>query len=101
MVNFLTVSEVKFSVSYSSNPVNLGRVCNVCKSPQRRYILTPGYDKAPPQSKYLAYQQCLPGCVVVEKKPYNKTITLINGQKIIKLTNDISCKAYDGGKIDK
>ncbi|CAB4004073.1 Hypothetical predicted protein, partial [Paramuricea clavata] len=57
------VSEASFRASYSSNPVNLVRVCDVCKSPQRRYILTRGHAKVPPQSKYLAYQHCLPGCV--------------------------------------
>jgi hypothetical protein len=92
------VSEANFSASYSSNPVNLVRVCDVCQSPQRRYILTPDHAKVPPQSKYLAYQQCLPGCAVVNKETSYKTIELLNGQESIELTNDISCKAYDGGK---
>ena len=97
-VNFLAVSEASFVESYSSNPVNLVRVCDVCQSPQRRYILTRDHAKVPPQSKYLPYQQCLPGCAVVKKKTSYKAITLLNGKKFIKLTNDISCKAYDGGK---
>ena len=97
-VNFLAVSEASFRASYSSNPVNLVRVCDVCQSPQRRYILTRDHAKVPPQSKYLPYQQCLPGCAVVKKKTSYKAITLLNGKKFIKLTNDISCKAYDGGK---
>jgi hypothetical protein len=92
------LSEASFRASYSSNPVNLVRVCNVCKIPQRRYILTRGHAEVPPQSKYLAYQQCLPGCVVVKKETSYKTIALLNGQKFIKVTNDVSYKAYDGGK---
>ena len=98
MYIFLAVTEVYFNASYVNNPVNLVRQCSVCNSPQPRYNLIHEHVKALPQFKYLAYQQCLPGCVVVEKNASIKKVkfTSDDGVKIVNFTNDISCKAYDG-----
>ncbi|CAB4003601.1 Hypothetical predicted protein, partial [Paramuricea clavata] len=93
--------EVYFSANYSNNPVNLLRLCDACNSPQPRYKLIHGHEKAYSQFKYVAYQQCLPGCVVKSKKTCNVTITLTsNEEKIVNLENDTSCKAYDGGNAE-
>jgi hypothetical protein len=89
------VSEADFNASYTKNPVNLMRVCNVCNSAQPRYHLT--HNDAVPQLKYLAYKQCLPGSVALKKNTSKVRVTLINNKvKSVTLTNDASCKAYDG-----
>ena len=89
------MSEADFNANYTKNPVNLMRVCNVCNSAQPRYHLT---HNAVPPLKYLAYKQCLPGSVALNKSTSTHQITLIKGNKetFVTLTNDISCKAYDG-----
>ena len=89
------MSEADFNASYTKNPVNLMRVCNVCNSAQPRYHLT---HNAVPPLKYLAYKQCLPGSVALNKSTSTHKITLIKGDKetFVTLTNDILCKGYDG-----
>ena len=77
------------------------RVCNVCSNAQPRYKLHPKHINAVLQFKYLAYQQCLPGCVVVNQKlSDNETTLLYDNSFIVPLTNDILCKAYDGNRKD-
>ncbi|CAB4013038.1 Hypothetical predicted protein [Paramuricea clavata] len=90
------VPEVYFNAKYTKNPVNLMRVCDVCNSTQPRYSLAPEHENAVPQCKYLAYQQCLPGCVVVKHSRSEVVITYTYAGKFLNVTNDISCKAYDG-----
>ncbi|CAB4019963.1 Hypothetical predicted protein [Paramuricea clavata] len=97
---FLATTEVYFNASYANNPVNLIRQCNVCNSPQPRYNLIHEHVEALPQYKYLAYEQCLPGCVVVEKDATLKNIQFTSGDGLKIVTNDISCKAYDGRNKD-
>ena len=97
------MSEVYFKAKFSKNPVNLMRVCNVCNSTQPRYQLHPDHSNANPQSKYLAYRQCLPGCVVVQNNTsYEQTSVTFNSKvnKVL-LTNDILCQAYDGAKTQQ
>jgi hypothetical protein len=93
------VTEAYFNANYTKNPVNLIRVCNVCDSAQPRFKLNPDHVKATPPFKYLAYQQCLPGCIVLKNNQSDKTTMMTsNKQKNFPLTNDILCKAYDGAK---
>ena len=77
------------------------RVCNVCNSTQPRYKLHPKHVKTTPPFKYLAYQQCLPGCVVAENRTSEVKITLTYVVKSLNVTNDISCKAYDGENAER
>ena len=95
---FLAVTKNYFKANYSNNPVNLLNQCEVCKNPQPRYKLNSKHHSSTPTFKYLSYQQCLPGCVVVKNKIFKVTITFTsNVHKIVELTNDILCKLYDGG----
>ena len=96
------MSEAYFKAKYSKNPVNLIRVCNVCNNTQTRYKLHPKHDNVVLPYKYLAYQQCLPGCVVVKNETFNKQTSMLSGSlDNVSLTNDISCKAYDGTKTQQ
>ncbi|CAB4027508.1 Hypothetical predicted protein [Paramuricea clavata] len=96
------VSEAYFKAKFSKNPVNLMRVCNVCNSTQPRYQLHPDHFNANPQSKYLAYRQRLPGCVVVQNNTsYEETSKTFNKVDNVLLTNDILCEAYDGAKTQQ
>ncbi|CAB4023523.1 Hypothetical predicted protein [Paramuricea clavata] len=96
------VSEAYFKAKFSKNPVNLIRLCNVCNSAQPRYKLHPKHFNVVLPYKYLAYQQCLPGCVVVRNETSNKQTSMVFGSPVnIPLTNDISCKAYDGAKTQQ
>ncbi|CAB4028242.1 Hypothetical predicted protein, partial [Paramuricea clavata] len=96
------VSEAYFKANFSKNPVNLMRVCNVCNSTQPRYQLHPDHSNANPQSKYLAYRQCLPGCVVVQNNTsYKQTSMTSDKVDNVLLTNDILCEAYDGAKTQQ
>ena len=96
------MSEAYFKAKFSKNPVNLIRVCNVCNSTQPRYKLHPNHINVVLQYKYLAYQQCLPGCVVVKNKTSNKQTSMLFGSPVsVPLTNDILCKAYDGAKTQQ
>ncbi|CAB3980131.1 Hypothetical predicted protein [Paramuricea clavata] len=91
------VRETYFKANYKKNPVNLMRVCNVCNSAQPRHQLNPYHAEVTPPFKYLAYKQCLPGSVAIEKNTSKVQITLTsNNEKSVTLINDISCKAYDG-----
>ena len=101
---FLSVSEAHYKTKYKKNPVNLIHRCHshVC-NPQPRYRLTDKHTLAAPQSKYLAYQQCLPGSVAL-KKPHNDNVSInmiSGGEEIVDVLNDISCKAYDGENDEK
>ncbi|CAB4032867.1 Hypothetical predicted protein, partial [Paramuricea clavata] len=96
------VSAAYFKAKYSKNTVNLIRVCNVCNNAQPRYKLHPKHFNVDLQYKYLAYQQCLPGCVVVKNETSNKQTSMLSGSSVnVPLTNDISCKAYDGAKTQQ
>ena len=96
------MSEANYKATYTKNLVNLIRVCNVCNSAQPRYKLHPNHFDAVVAFKYLAYQQCLPGCVVVKKETSNKQTSLISGSAdSVPLTSDILCKAYDGAKTQQ
>ena len=98
-MNFLAVSEADYKANCTKNPVNLIRVCNVCDSAQPRYKLHPNHFDAVVAFKYLAYQQCLPGCVVVKNETSNKQTSFMSGRSVsVPLTSDILCKAYDGAK---
>ncbi|CAB4022767.1 Hypothetical predicted protein [Paramuricea clavata] len=93
------VSEAYFNIGYSKNPVNLLRVCDVCNNPQPRYQLaiTQWHIYVIPPHKYLGYQLCLPGCIVIKNSSSKVKIWLMSDKvKLVTLTNDISCKAYDG-----
>jgi hypothetical protein len=97
------VSETDFNGQYKKNPVNLIRRCHSDVSkPQQRYRLAPKHGEVVPQLKYLAYQQCLPGSVALDTSTSNVKITFINNNvKSVALTNDISCKAYDGENTER
>ena len=96
------MTEAYFNANYTNNPVNLMRVCNVCDSAQPRYKLIPYHATAISTFKYREYQQCLPGCVVVKNSTSKVEITEIsNAMKNVTLTNDISCKAYDGENTER
>ena len=96
------MSEAYFKAKFSKNPVNLIRLCNVCNSTQPRYKLHPDHFKVNPPSKYLVYQQCLPGCVVVKNETSYLSTSMLSGSTVsVPLTNDISCKAYDGTKTQQ
>ncbi|CAB4035187.1 Hypothetical predicted protein, partial [Paramuricea clavata] len=96
------VSEAYFKTKFSNNPVNLIRVCTVCSSAQPRYKLHPKHSKVVSLFRYLAYRQCLPGCVVVTNETSNKETTMISNEvDSVPLTNDILCKAYDGAKTQQ
>jgi hypothetical protein len=90
------VPETYFNANYTKNPVNLMCVCNVCNSAQPRYHLT--HNNAIPPLKYLAYKQCLPGSLALKKSTSTHKIILIGGNLVtfVNVTNDISCKGYDG-----
>ena len=101
-MNFLAVSEADYKANCTKNPVNLIRVCNVCDSAQSRYKLHPIHLNVEPALKYLAYRQCLPGCVVVKNETSIKQTSLIAGRSVsVPLTSDILCKAYDGAKTQQ
>ena len=94
--NFLEVSIIDFNYKYKKNPPNLLKKCNYCNSPQPRYKLHPDHQEAFPEFKYLAYKQCLPGCVVTSSKPFNMSTSMQNENSLnVPLTNDTSCVAYD------
>ena len=96
------MSAAYFKDNYTKNPVNLIRLCNVCNSTQPRYKLHPNHINVVLQYKYLAYQQCLPGCVVVKNETFNKQAGMLFGRFVnVSLTNDILCKAYDGAKTQQ
>ncbi|CAB4018513.1 Hypothetical predicted protein, partial [Paramuricea clavata] len=96
------VSEAYFKAKFSKNPVNLIRLCNVCNITQPRYKLHPKHFNVVLPYKYLAYQQCLPGCVVVKNETSNKQTSMLSGSSVgVPLTNDILCKAYDGAKTQQ
>ena len=90
--------EDDFKNKSKNNPPNLLRQCNYCNISQPRYKLHPNHQAAFPDHKYLAYKQCLPGCVVISRKAFNKT-TIVPNKKphnvIVLLTNDTLCVAYD------
>ena len=92
------MSEDYFKNKSRKNPPNLLKKCNYSDSPQPRYKLHPDHEEAFPEFKYLAYKQCLPGCIVINPVPFNLSTNLSN--KVTKnvqilLTNDTSCVAYD------
>ena len=92
----LAVSEAEFLTNYKKNPKNLRSEHDYCKNAKRRYKLHPDHHYAISGHKYLAYEECLPGCVV--KKNYTKTIQTAlahSGKKEVLLTNDAKCVAYD------
>ena len=98
------MSKSHYKTKYKKNPVNQIHRCHshVC-NPQPRYSLTDKHILAAPQSKYLAYQQCLPGSVAL-KKPHNDNVSInmiSGGDEIVNVLNDISCKAYDGENDEK
>ena len=83
-------------MNYEKNPKNLRSQPDYCKRAQRRYKLHPDHYNAISIFKYLAYKQCLPGCVV--KKKYTETIETVlaaSGIKKVLLTNETKCVAYD------
>ena len=84
-----------FKTKSKDNPPNLLRQFNYCNSPQPRYKLHPDHLVAFPEFKYLAFKQCLPGCVVESNKTSNLRTELQSGTKNILLTDDVSCVAYD------
>ena len=102
-MKFLAVSEAYFNAKYTKNPVNLIHRCHShdCK-PQPRYRLAPEHKHAVPHFKYLAHQQCLPGNVALNKSTSEVDMTFTYGVKFnfVSVTNDISCKAYDGENVE-
>ena len=90
------LEEKEFNDKYKKNPLNLLRQCNYCNSSHPRYKLHPYHQKAFPESKYLKFKQCLPGCVVISNDTFNEETHLTNEKKQnVSLTNDTSCVAYD------
>ena len=90
------MSEDYFKKKYTKNPSNLFRKCNYCSRSQPRYRLHPDHQVAYPKFKYLAYKQCLPGCIVILSKPFNKSTFMTFDKSLnVLLTNDTSCVAYD------
>ena len=97
------MSEADYKAKYRKNPVNLIHRCHshVC-NPQPRYSLVNEHANVIPKSKYLAYQQCLPGSVALEKNNYNISIKMISGGVgIVGVLNDILCQAYDGENVEQ
>ena len=93
---FLAVPEGYFKEKYGNNPSNLLSQCDYCKSSQPRYKLYEKHSEVYPQFKYLAYKQCLPGCVVKSKQSFNAKVTKTSGADVnVSLTRDTSCEAYD------
>ncbi|CAB4026845.1 Hypothetical predicted protein [Paramuricea clavata] len=96
------VSEADYKASYTKNPVNLIRACNICNSAQPRYKLHPKHATAVSRFIYMEYQQCLPGCVVVRNKTSNKQTSMVFGSPFsVPFTSDILCEAYDGTKTQQ
>ena len=90
------MSKKYYLLNYEKNPTNLRGQPDHCKKARRRYKLHPHHCNAFPDFKYLAYEQCLPGCVVNKNNAFNRTVTLVAGdRKSILLTNDTKCEAYD------
>ena len=95
-VDFFAVSEDYFNAEYSKNPSNLLSQCDYCKSAQPRYKLYEKHSNVYPQFKYLAYKQCLPGCVVKSNTPFDTKVTETNNHETtISLRSDTLCEAYD------
>ncbi len=93
---FFAVSEDYFNAEYSNNPSNLLSQCDYCKSSQPRYKLYEKHSVVYPQFKYLAYKQCLPGCVVKSNLPFDTKVTETNNHETtISLRSDTLCEAYD------
>ena len=92
--------EVAFRNKHKKNPPNLVKGTNYCNSPQPRYKLHPDHEEAFPEFKYLAYEQCLPGCVVISWEPFNKSTSMQNKNLLnVPLRNDTSCEAYDTSSL--
>ena len=82
-------------MNYEKNPKNLRSKHDYCKKAQR-YKLHPDHHNAIPRFKYLAYEQCLPGCIV--RKNYTEKIRTqlaYNGKRDVPLTSETECVAYD------
>ena len=92
---FSVVLKKEFERKSKNNPLNLFRQCNYCNSPQPRYKLHPHHLVAFPEYKYLAFYQCLPGCVNLHKLDERKTYLMNNSSRIVNVTNDTSCLAFD------
>ena len=94
---FSVVLKKEFERKSKNNPLNLFRQCNYCNSPQPRYKLHPYHSVAFPEYKYLAFYQCLPGCVNLHKVDEKKTYFTNNKGRIVhvNVTNDTSCLAFD------
>ena len=92
------MSEEYFLKNYKNNPKNLRSQPNYCNKAQRRYKLHPNDYYAIPKFKYLAYKQCLPGCVVKNRSEDTIATALAHkSTENVRLTNDIQCKAFDNG----
>ena len=92
---FFSVTKAE-KVNLSRNPANLLDRCDFCDNPHPRFYK---YNKKPdahPKDKYLAYNECLPGCIG-SPNVTKKTIHLVPGStEQINITNYLSCKPYDG-----
>ena len=90
------VSEHDFKKKYKKNPPNLLRKRNYCNSPELRYKLHPYHLQVSPKFIYLAYEQCLPGCIAISNETFTKLTFITNSKSLnVSLTNDTSCVAYD------
>ena len=90
------MSENYYLQNYKNNSKNLRSGPNYCKKAQKRYKLHPNHYRVLPTFKYLAYEQCLPGCVVKKNYTSHRKVTMGDGStEDISLTSDTKCEAYD------
>ena len=97
---FLTVSKRDFLSLYPNNPVNLFSKGDKCNNPQPRYKKHSNFKAADTKYQYLSYNQCLPGCVVLNKTTHNVTTEIRNDNagptsQVVPITDHLKCKAYD------
>ncbi|XP_028416382.1 uncharacterized protein LOC114540391 [Dendronephthya gigantea] len=89
------VSERYFLMNYHKNPNNLRREPDHCKKARRRYKLHDDHYNVLPSFKYLAYKQCLPGCVVEESQQRTIRTKLCDSSlRKIYVEDDLKCGAY-------
>ncbi|XP_028405307.1 uncharacterized protein LOC114527811 [Dendronephthya gigantea] len=90
------VSEEYFLQKYKVNPMNLLNQCDYCNTTRERFKRLPGRFL----KKYLPYEQCLPGCVVKEKKTKSVELETGSGEtENFLLTSDTKCEAFDNRVI--
>ena len=91
------MSKEYYLQNYKKNPMNLRGQPDYCHKAKRRYKLHPDHYHALPNFKYLAYEQCLPGCVVKKNHTVSHAVEFGDElpKKNILLTNDTKCEAYD------